>query len=78
MTAWTGSPPRSFSFPFGIPRHDVDDEAKRIVAETGFDYAVVNQPVPVESGTDLFAIPRVFAPDVGGDEFATWLRRSLA
>jgi peptidoglycan/xylan/chitin deacetylase (PgdA/CDA1 family) len=78
VAAWTGSTPRSFSFPFGIPRHDVDDKAKQIVAEAGFEYAVVNQPVPVESGADPFGIPRVFAPDVGGDEFHQWLRDTLA
>ena len=78
VVAWTGVQPRGFSYPFGIPRHDVGDEARRAVATAGFEYAVVNQPIPVEAGADVFAIPRVFAPDVGGDEFARRLRAGLS
>lgn len=77
VAAWTGTVPQGFSYPFGIPRHDVGDEARAAVAAAGFDYAVVNQPVPVESGDDVFAIPRVFAPDAGGDDFVRWLRGLL-
>jgi peptidoglycan/xylan/chitin deacetylase (PgdA/CDA1 family) len=77
VASWTGAAPIGFSYPFGIPRHDVSDEAQGAVAAAGFEYAVVNQPIAVESGVDPFAIPRVFAPDVDGDEFAAWLRRLL-
>jgi peptidoglycan/xylan/chitin deacetylase (PgdA/CDA1 family) len=75
VTSWTGSEPSAFSYPFGIPRHDVGEEARGAVAAAGFEYAVVNQPVAVEAGDDPFAIPRVFAPDVDGDAFVRWLRR---
>jgi peptidoglycan/xylan/chitin deacetylase (PgdA/CDA1 family) len=77
VASWTGTQPVAFSYPFGIPRHDVNDEARNAVATAGFEYAVVNQPVPVEAGADLFALPRVFVPDVGRDEFAGWLRGLL-
>ena len=40
----------------------------------GFGYALVNQPMPVLPGTDPFAIPRFYAPDLGGEEFHAWLR----
>ena len=75
LAAWLGSPPRAFSYPFGIPRHDVTDDARSIVARAGFRCAVVNQPVPVEARDDVFAIPRLVVPDVGGDEFRAWLER---
>jgi peptidoglycan/xylan/chitin deacetylase (PgdA/CDA1 family) len=74
---WTGTQPVAFSYPFGLPRHDVTDEARNAVASAGFEYAVVNQPVPVEPGADLYGLPRVVTPDVGRDEFAGWLRGLL-
>jgi peptidoglycan/xylan/chitin deacetylase (PgdA/CDA1 family) len=77
IVSWTGERPVAFSYPFGIPRHDVNEAARKTVAAAGFGYAVVNQPVPVEQGADVFALPRVFAPDVGRDEFASWLRGLL-
>jgi peptidoglycan/xylan/chitin deacetylase (PgdA/CDA1 family) len=77
VASWTEAAPRAFSYPFGIPRHDVSDEARAMVASAGFEYAVVNQPTAVEEGDDPYAIPRVFAPDVGRDEFVPWLRRLL-
>ena len=77
VAAWTGTKPQGFSYPFGIPRHDVGDDAQAAVAAAGFDYAVVNQPVPVEPGDDVFAIPRVFVPDLDGDDFVPWLRGLL-
>jgi peptidoglycan/xylan/chitin deacetylase (PgdA/CDA1 family) len=77
IAGWTGKQPAAFSYPFGIPRHDVNDAARNVVASAGFEYAVVNQPVPVEPGADVFVLPRVFAPDAGRDEFAGWLRGLL-
>jgi peptidoglycan/xylan/chitin deacetylase (PgdA/CDA1 family) len=77
VAGWTGKQPVAFSYPFGIPRHDVGEEARNAVAAAGFEYAVVNQPVPVEAGADVFALPRVFVPDIGRDEFAGWLRGLL-
>jgi peptidoglycan/xylan/chitin deacetylase (PgdA/CDA1 family) len=56
VASWTGTPPLAFSYPFGIPRHDVGEEAEAAVAEAGFEYAVVNQPIAAEEGDDPFAI----------------------
>ncbi len=78
VAEWTGTRPLAFSYPFGIPRHDVSEDARSAVAAAGFGYAVVNQPVPVEEGADPYAIPRRFAPDVEGDEFRAWLWRALS
>jgi peptidoglycan/xylan/chitin deacetylase (PgdA/CDA1 family) len=77
IASWTGTIPRAFSYPFGIPRHDVTVEARAAVGSAGFEYAVVNQPIAVETGDDPYAIPRVFAPDLGADDFVPWLRRLL-
>lgn len=77
VAAWTGQRPVAFSYPFGIPRHDVHEAARAIVADAGFLYAVVNQPVAVEAGADPYAIPRLFAPDAGADEFRAFVRRAL-
>jgi len=73
VAAWTGALPRGFSYPFGIPRHDVDAAAMKAVRQAGFDYAVVNQPTPVLADSDAFALPRLFAPDVGASELRSWL-----
>jgi peptidoglycan/xylan/chitin deacetylase (PgdA/CDA1 family) len=77
VQAWTGAHPAGFSFPFGLPRHDVSAAARAEVEAAGFAYAVVNQPVPVEPGEDVYALPRVFAPDLGADGFRDWLRQVL-
>jgi peptidoglycan/xylan/chitin deacetylase (PgdA/CDA1 family) len=77
VAQWTGERPVGFSYPFGIPRHDVSEEARSVVAAAGFGYAVVNQPTAVEAGGNVYAIPRVFAPDVGGPEFHAFLQRVL-
>lgn len=77
VAAWTGALPRGFSYPFGIPRHDVDAAAMKAVREAGFDYAVVNQPTPVLPESDRFALPRLFAPDCGGAELRAWLRGTI-
>jgi peptidoglycan/xylan/chitin deacetylase (PgdA/CDA1 family) len=78
VASWTGKTPVAFSYPFGIPRHDVNDAARRAVDAAGFEYAVVNQPVAVEPGDDPFAIPRVSAPDIGANEFSAWLRALMS
>ena len=53
-------------------------DARDILSNTNeVEYAVVNQPIPVEAGADVYGLPRVFAPDVGRDEFVAWLRGLL-
>jgi peptidoglycan/xylan/chitin deacetylase (PgdA/CDA1 family) len=77
VTDWLGVEPEGFSFPFGLPRHDVSPVARAEVEAAGFAYAVVNQPVPVEPGDDVYALPRRCAPKLGGAEFRAWLQRVL-
>jgi peptidoglycan/xylan/chitin deacetylase (PgdA/CDA1 family) len=75
---WTGTRPRGFSYPFGLPRHDVNAIARQAAEAAGFAYAVVNQPIPVPRGADPFAVPRLSAPDLGGAAFHEWLTTKLA
>ncbi|MEA2143277.1 MAG: hypothetical protein QOI64_1707, partial [Solirubrobacteraceae bacterium] len=72
-----GDPPPGFAYPFGIPRQNVDEQAMYLVEEAGYDYAVVNQPIPVYPDHDRFALPRFFAPDIAGATFRDWLRARL-
>jgi peptidoglycan/xylan/chitin deacetylase (PgdA/CDA1 family) len=73
-----GDAPPGFAYPFGIPRQNVDEQAMHLVAEAGYEYAVVNQPIAVSPDHDRFALPRFFAPDISGDAFRDWLRVRLA
>jgi peptidoglycan/xylan/chitin deacetylase (PgdA/CDA1 family) len=77
VAGWTGRAPAGFSYPFGIPRHDVSALARDEVRAAGFDYAVVNLPLPVEHGADVYSLPRMSAPPLGRDRFATWLASRL-
>ncbi len=74
LARWLGAAPGAFSYPFGVPGQDVTDTTRRLVAEAGFDHAVLNAPGAVTAATDRFALPRHIVPDLGADAFATWLR----
>jgi peptidoglycan/xylan/chitin deacetylase (PgdA/CDA1 family) len=73
LREWTGTAPRSFAYPFGVPRVDFDAATERIVAESGFAEAVAMTPGPLRPRCDRYALPRHMAPDVGGADFAAWL-----
>jgi peptidoglycan/xylan/chitin deacetylase (PgdA/CDA1 family) len=70
---WTGAAPRSFSYPFGVPRVDFDADIEHLVASSGFAQAVAMAPGPLEPGCDRYALPRHMAPDLAGPAFAAWL-----
>jgi peptidoglycan/xylan/chitin deacetylase (PgdA/CDA1 family) len=72
-----GDAPAGFAYPFGILRQNVDDQARRLVEEAGYEYAVVNQPIPVSADHDRFVLPRFFAPNVGAEPFRAWLRARI-
>jgi peptidoglycan/xylan/chitin deacetylase (PgdA/CDA1 family) len=74
---WLGSAPSGFAYPFGIAGVDFDETTSRLVADAGFDYAVVNQAGAVDARSDRFALPRHFVPDVGGAQFSDWLDEVL-
>jgi peptidoglycan/xylan/chitin deacetylase (PgdA/CDA1 family) len=75
LTRWLATPPRGFSYPFGVPGADLDEATQRIVREAGFAYAVVNVPAPLP-GADSFAVPRRAVPDLSGAAFRSWLSGS--
>jgi peptidoglycan/xylan/chitin deacetylase (PgdA/CDA1 family) len=75
LTQWLGTPPRGFSYPFGVPEAELDEATERVVRQAGFAYAVVNVPAPVP-GADIFAVPRRAVPDLSGAAFRSWLSGS--
>ena len=77
VSAWLGAAPAGFSYPFGIPEVDFHAETRRLVAGAGFSYAVANADGAVSARSDPYALPRYFVPDLGGEEFADWLRVRL-
>jgi peptidoglycan/xylan/chitin deacetylase (PgdA/CDA1 family) len=70
---WLGSAPSGFAYPFGIEGVDFDDTTRRLVADAGFDYAVVNHAGAVHARSDRFALPRHYVPDLAGEDFERWL-----
>ncbi|HEV7804255.1 MAG TPA: polysaccharide deacetylase family protein [Solirubrobacteraceae bacterium] len=77
LREWLGVTPVGFAYPFGIPGVDFHASTRRLVADAGFGYAVANHPGGLDTGSDPFAIPRHFVPDVAGEAFSQWLRVRL-
>jgi peptidoglycan/xylan/chitin deacetylase (PgdA/CDA1 family) len=73
IARWLDRPPAGFSYPFGVPGFDFDATTVALVRAAGFDHAVANASAPVTATSDPLALPRLVAPDVGGDAFAAWL-----
>lgn len=65
------APVSSFAYPYG----DYSRETLRIVREAGFDCACSIIRGAVQPDSDLFQLPRLHVWDMGGDEFAAWLRQ---
>jgi len=78
LEQWLGAPVAGFSYPFGVPGVDFTDTTRRVVVKAGFAYAVCNAPGTVSTASDLYALPRYVAPDVGGEEFLRWLNDRCA
>ena len=74
---WLGSAPSGFAYPFGIEGVDFDDTTRRLVADAGFDYGVVNQAGAVDARSDRFRLPRHYVPDLAGEDFGHWLGARL-
>lgn len=74
LSAWLGVDPCLISYPFGVPGSDVDATTLRVAREAGFTGGAVNASGAVAARHDVFALPRVPAPDLGADAFASWLR----
>jgi len=73
LSEWLGEAPVGFAYPFGIPGVDFHATTRRLVAGAGFRYAVANHSGAVSAGSDPYALPRYFVPDLGGKEFSDWL-----
>lgn len=74
---WTGTAAVGFSYPFGVPGRDFVRRTKELVAGAGFAWAVGNHPGLVTPDSDMWSLPRMVVPDVGGAEFDAWLREAL-
>lgn len=70
LARWLGTAPAGFSYPFGVPGRDLDEETHELVRDAGFSFAVVNAPGPDASP---FAIPRRWAPNTDGAQLVQLL-----
>jgi peptidoglycan/xylan/chitin deacetylase (PgdA/CDA1 family) len=61
---------RSFSYPHG----SFSGRTAALVREAGFACACGSAPDAAASGSDVFALPRLWPPDLRGPAFARWLR----
>ncbi len=62
---------KSFCYPNGA----FTTGTARLVREAGYDSACTILSGPVVQGADPYALPRVWAPDIGGEAFRRWLAR---
>ena len=72
LEAWLGRPVSACAYPFGVPGADVNPATKR--AARVFRHGCLNVSGTVTPQTDPLLLPRCTVPDVGGEEFAAWLR----
>jgi peptidoglycan/xylan/chitin deacetylase (PgdA/CDA1 family) len=63
--AITGAPVTAFAYPYGEFNPDVRETARR----AGFSFACSTQRGPATAASDVFALPRVYVPNVDGDAF---------
>jgi peptidoglycan/xylan/chitin deacetylase (PgdA/CDA1 family) len=64
-----GYPVTGFSYPNG----SYTPESLDIVKTSGFSYACTSRQAIVRRGTDRFALPRIWVPDIGERSFRFWL-----
>ena len=67
--ALVGAPVVAFAYPYG----DFDTAACEAVKAAGLSFACSTQPTPVVPTSDHLALPRVYAPNLGGDAFEEFL-----
>jgi peptidoglycan/xylan/chitin deacetylase (PgdA/CDA1 family) len=65
-----GRPVTGFSYPHGA----VNPGARERLVRAGFAYACSSRPGCVLPESDLFDLPRIWAPDVDGRRFRRWFR----
>ncbi len=59
-----------FAYPYG----DFDAGAREAVKDAGFAFACSVRRWPAMATQDIFALPRIYIPNVGGDAFEMALR----
>jgi peptidoglycan/xylan/chitin deacetylase (PgdA/CDA1 family) len=73
LEGWVGHRAAVFSYPFGGPGADYDNETVAAVRDAGFRLAVANFPARVTPLSSRFAIPRHLVRNWDGSEFERWL-----
>jgi peptidoglycan/xylan/chitin deacetylase (PgdA/CDA1 family) len=68
--ALIGAPVSTFAYPYG----DFDANVRKEVRSAGFAIACSMKRGPLVATSDGFALPRFYAPNVGGDAFEQALR----
>jgi peptidoglycan/xylan/chitin deacetylase (PgdA/CDA1 family) len=69
-----GVPVVAFAYPYG----DFDAESREAVKTAGFTFACSTRRGPAIATSDVFALPRMYVPNVGGDAFEHALRFAWA
>lgn len=72
--ALIGAPVVGFSYPYG----DLDAKAREAVINAGFTFACSTRYEPTSATSDIFTLPRIRAPNCGGDGFDLALRSASA
>jgi peptidoglycan/xylan/chitin deacetylase (PgdA/CDA1 family) len=70
----TEAPVTAFAYPYG----DLDADSRAIVKTAGFRFACATQQAPVTAASDLFALPRVYTPNIDGGAFERMLLSAAA
>jgi len=58
---------------FSYPNGSYSPRTRDIVKKCGFDYACTSQQAAVRRESDCYQMPRIWAPDVGGEQFGRWI-----
>jgi peptidoglycan/xylan/chitin deacetylase (PgdA/CDA1 family) len=74
LEEWLGRPVPSFAYPYGL----YSDATVAEVRRAGFDMACACLGQPVRRDSDRFLLPRIDAPDIGGEQLARQLNSALA
>ena len=72
--ALIGMPVAAFAYPYG----DFNAEAHEAVRAADFSLACSTRRVPASVTSDVFALPRIHVPNIGGDSFEKALQTASA
>ena len=64
-----GNSVRGFSYPNG----SYSPQTRDLVKKHGYDYACTSRQAAVRQTSDRYQLPRIWAPNVDGDEFRRWI-----